>query len=143
MVSQTEPYNRADDAVDTVTLGGDLGGEWTLTDAVQLARAILAAVDWTAEAAAEAAGAVPAAGVALAVDAAAGQLPRQDRHAIEAQIRAVVCPDGTHHYLSTYCVDGNHPDCRLSCMQCKSQCLCSCHSRPDGPLANDDTAVRR
>lgn len=46
---------------------------------------------------------------------------------LEKAIRALVTLGGKHRYLSTYCVDGNHPDCRDTCMQCKRPCLCGCH----------------
>lgn len=45
---------------------------------------------------------------------------------LEKAIRALVTLGGKHRYLSTYCVDGNHADCRRTCMQCKALCLCSC-----------------
>jgi hypothetical protein len=58
--------------------------------------------------------------------AAAGLLPTQARDSIEARIRAVVLVNGEHRYLSTYCVDGDHSNCRRTCMQCEAPCVCSC-----------------
>ncbi len=31
------------------------------------------------------------------------------------------------HYTSTYCIHGNHADCRMTCKTCKAPCLCKCH----------------
>lgn len=31
------------------------------------------------------------------------------------------------HYLSTYCLHGNHDDCRLTCKTCEQPCRCPCH----------------
>lgn len=48
-VSLTEPYNRADSGIPTVTIAGTVNGEWTLPAARQLALAILASIDWTSD----------------------------------------------------------------------------------------------
>lgn len=47
---------------------------------------------------------------------------------LEQAIRALVLLGGKHRYLSTYCVDGIHLDCRRNCKNCKAPCLCSCHA---------------
>lgn len=31
------------------------------------------------------------------------------------------------HYFSTYCIHGQHEDCRLACKVCGSACRCACH----------------
>ncbi len=35
------------------------------------------------------------------------------------------------HYLSTYCLHGNHAACRLTCKICDAPCRCVCHSTED------------
>jgi hypothetical protein len=41
-------------------------------------------------------------------------------------------PDGTHAYVSTYCVHGDHAACRRTCKTCASSCLCPCgHPKPE------------
>jgi hypothetical protein len=32
-----------------------------------------------------------------------------------------------HHYLSTACYHGRHPDCRQQCKFCPERCICPCH----------------
>ena len=34
---------------------------------------------------------------------------------------------GSHMYLSTACLHGEHSACRISCKFCASPCICSCH----------------
>lgn len=36
-----------------------------------------------------------------------------------------VRPDGTHFYVSTYCVHSDHAACRLTCLCCGQPCQCS------------------
>lgn len=31
------------------------------------------------------------------------------------------------HYVSTYCIDGQHKPCRKYCKNCKAICRCWCH----------------
>ena len=37
------------------------------------------------------------------------------------------------HYLSTYCLHGNHADCRLTCKTCRAPCRCRCHASAGDP----------
>ena len=62
--------------------------------------------------------------------------------------------DGTHWYVSTYCVDNRHGDCRLTCKCCGEPCQCAicCHeaplrtpatppwTAPDKAVSSDDAA---
>lgn len=34
------------------------------------------------------------------------------------------------HYTSTYCIHGDHANCRLKCKTCGAACLCACHAAP-------------
>lgn len=36
-----------------------------------------------------------------------------------------VRPDGTHFYVSTYCLHSDHAACRLTCLCCGQPCQCS------------------
>jgi hypothetical protein len=57
--------------------------------------------------------------------------------------------DGTHYYVSTYCVDGQHAACRLTCKCCSQPCQCATCKHPavagpatgreDVPLAREAT----
>ena len=79
-------------------------------------------------------------GANLIIEALAADGLLRIHDSIEAQIRAVVFPDGEHRYLSTYCV---HPDperhghCRLDSKCCGALCVCSCHK---SQVAESETA---
>lgn len=55
-----------------------------------------------------------------AVRAAAGELGR-------AAARAALGRDGTHYYVSTGCLHGEHLACRMCCEVCGAPCGCPCH----------------
>lgn len=58
----------------------------------------------------------------------------------QSQVRAA-CGETTHtrhvmltrilarlaHYLSTYCLHGDHEHCRRTCKTCGARCRCRCH----------------
>jgi hypothetical protein len=55
---------------------------------------------------------------------------------LAAEVRRAVrwyCVDQlvTLHYYSTYCIHGQHADCRLTCKVCASPCRCKCHTEAE------------
>lgn len=48
----------------------------------------------------------------------------------QAEFPLPILPDGTHHYVSTYCLHGQHEDCRLTCKGCPADCECDCGHAP-------------
>lgn len=46
--------------------------------------------------------------------------------------------DGTHFYVSTYCLHGDHAACRLRCKTCNADCLCGCGHPLPIPVMVDD-----
>jgi len=49
-------------------------------------------------------------------------------------------PDGTHHYVSTYCVHGDHAACRRVCKSCPAECQCDCGHPAPAPVAGVATS---
>jgi hypothetical protein len=50
-------------------------------------------------------------------------------------------PDGTHAYVSTYCVHGDHAACRRVCKSCPAECQCDCGHPAPSPSAVSRVAV--
>lgn len=42
------------------------------------------------------------------------------------------------HYFSTYCIHGQHGDCRLTCKVCGAACRCDCHTAIPPAERTDD-----
>lgn len=54
---------------------------------------------------------------------------------------ASIRPDGSHHYVSTYCLHGNHGACRLTCKSCPAECACDC-GHPTSETGDDSALTR-
>jgi hypothetical protein len=60
----------------------------------------------------------------------------------EPEFPLPIRPDGTHHYVSTYCVHGDHAACRRVCKSCPAECACDCgHPKPAKAAPAPDPAA--
>jgi hypothetical protein len=62
------------------------------------------------------------------------------RRAERAEAQLPIRPDGTHHYVSTYCVHGDHAACRRVCKSCPAECQCDCGHPAPAPVAGVATS---
>ena len=75
------------------------------------------------------------AGVAVSLQQVADEL---ERAAAAPEFPLPIRPDGTHAYVSTYCVHGDHAACRRVCKSCPAECQCSCgHPAPEPSCGYD------
>lgn len=51
----------------------------------------------------------------------------------------IVAQAAAAHYVSTYCIHGDHEHCRRICKTCRGLCRCQCHQTVDEPPAGDAT----